>query len=306
MNLCVFFCFFIHYSCGGREEKNLFIYLRMGHYIIQCFWNLVGTDLKRCRHIFVICSCWCDVASHKLDGCYCFSGGAHPFGRRLYNVIHTTYKKSLVSWYHDSDVYERLRFCPHFFSCNDLLGGNPRSTGIIVISTTSNKPSSSLNTSHWQLFATVGPWRIQRPPLRLRRLPLHMPIHGRLLMPQKNQESPRSQQAPHLASTLAHDDDQSKYPGCHTVLKSISGFIKHIEFRICVDATGSVTFEQIEIEIESSFTQNNLMVVVWSVFFFLKNFSFFRLMNLLHTDSYQGLDIENIWGECRCLRLISD
>jgi hypothetical protein len=54
----------------------------------------------------------------------------------------------------------------------------------------------------------------------------------------------------HLSSP-AHDDDQFKCPGCHTVFKLISGFIQHIETRICVDATGSVTFEQIETQIES-------------------------------------------------------
>ena len=54
----------------------------------------------------------------------------------------------------------------------------------------------------------------------------------------------------HLSSP-AHDDDQFKCPGCLTVFKLISGFIQHIETRICVEATGSVTFEQIETQIES-------------------------------------------------------
>lgn len=53
----------------------------------------------------------------------------------------------------------------------------------------------------------------------------------------------------HLNSP-AHDENQFKCPGCYTEFKLISGFIQHVESRMCVDS-GSVTFEQIEVQIGS-------------------------------------------------------
>lgn len=63
----------------------------------------------------------------------------------------------------------------------------------------------------------------------------------------------------HLNSP-AHDKNQFKCPGCHTEFKLISGFIQHVEARMCV-GTGSATFEQIEIQIGSlaGFFSDNLV-----------------------------------------------
>ena len=116
-------------------------------------------------------------------------------------------------------------------------GENPQSIVSTTRKATGNKPSSSSSLINSQLFATEASFN-----------GTHYICPFMIDCRKKKFKSLYALNR-HLSSPV-HDDDQFKCPGCHTVFKLISGFIQHIETRVCVDATGLVTFEQIERQIE--------------------------------------------------------
>lgn len=153
--------------------------------------------------------------------------------------------KSGITRHQVTKAVHSMGFTPDISISRSIEGANSQS--IIAMSATSNNPSSSLTTS--QLFATEASFNGS-----------HYICPFMINCRRKKFNSLHALNR-HLSSP-AHDDDQFKCPGCHTVFKLISGFIQHIETRICVDATGSVTFQQIETQIESlaNVLSDNLMV----------------------------------------------
>ena len=143
--------------------------------------------------------------------------------------------KSGVTRHQVTNAVHSMGFTPDIsIGRSSIEGASTRS--ITAISTKSNNPSSSLTTS--QLFATEASFNGS-----------HY-ICPFMVNSRRKKFNSLYALNRHLSSP-AHDDDQFKCPGCHTVFKLISGFIQHIETRICVDATGSVAFKQIETQIES-------------------------------------------------------
>ena len=141
--------------------------------------------------------------------------------------------KSGVTRHQVTNAVHAIEFTPDISIGRSIEGENPQN-----IMALSNEPSSSsLNTTS-QLFATEASFDGS-----------HYICPFMIDCRRKKFKSLQALNK-HLSSP-AHDDDQFKCPGCHTVFKLISGFIQHTETRICVDATGSATFEQIETQIES-------------------------------------------------------
>lgn len=143
--------------------------------------------------------------------------------------------KSGITRHQVTNAVHSMGFTPDISIARSVEVGNAQN--IIAISTTSNNPSASLTTTS-QLFATEASFDGS-----------HYICPFMIDCRRKKFKSLHALNR-HLSSP-AHDDDQFKCPGCHTVFKLISGFIQHIETRICVDITGSVKFEQIEVQIES-------------------------------------------------------
>ena len=143
--------------------------------------------------------------------------------------------KSGVTRHQVTNAVHAIGFTPDISIGRSIDGGNPQN--IIALSTTTSSNEPSLSTTS-QLFATEASFDGSH--------------YICPFMIECRRKKFKSLQAlnKHLSSP-AHDDDQFTCPRCHTVFKLISGFIQHIETRICVDATGSATFEQIETQIES-------------------------------------------------------
>ena len=146
--------------------------------------------------------------------------------------------KSGVTRHQVTNAVHSMGFTPDISIGRSIERGNPQS--IIALPTTSNESSSSFTTTSTtsQLFATEASFNGS-----------HYICPFMIDCRRKKFKSLHALNK-HLSSP-AHDEDEFKCPGCHTVFKLISGFIQHIETRICVEATGSATFGQIETQIES-------------------------------------------------------
>jgi hypothetical protein len=144
--------------------------------------------------------------------------------------------KSGITRHQVTDIVHTMGFTPDISIDRSITSEGENPPNIITLSTTSNEPSSSLTTS--QFFATEASFDGS-----------HYICPFMVDCRRKKFKSLDALNK-HLSSP-AHDEDQFKCPGCHEVFKLISGFIQHIETRVCVEATGSVTFEQIETQIES-------------------------------------------------------